>query len=324
MKALLCERYGSPETLVYTDIPMPDPTPTEVRLRIHACGVNFPDILMIRNQYQFRPPLPFSPGGEIAGTVDAVGQEVTAFQPGDRVVALTGWGGFAEYACVPVRRTFSLPADTDFITGAATLYNYGTSFHALKDRAKLQPGETLLVLGAGGGVGLAAVELGAQMGATVIAAASSPDKLELCRQKGAAHLIDYTASDLRTRIKELTADRGIDVVYDPVGGGLTEPALRSMAWRGRYLVVGFAAGKIPEIPLHLILLKGCSVMGVFWGSFSEREPATNMDNFQALLRMIKKGEIRPHIYKVYPLERAADALTDLLERRVAGKAVVQI
>ena len=174
MKALLCERYGSPETLVYTDIPMPDPTPTEVRLRIHACGVNFPDILMIRNQYQFRPPLPFSPGGEIAGTVDAVGQEVTAFQPGDRVVALTGWGGFAEYACVPVRRTVSLPADTDFITGAATLYNYGTSFHALKDRAKLQPGETLLVLGAGGGVGLAALELGAQMGVSVTAAASAP------------------------------------------------------------------------------------------------------------------------------------------------------
>jgi NADPH2:quinone reductase len=324
MKALLCTRYGLPDSLSLSDVPLPQPASGEVRIQVKACGVNFPDILMIQDKYQFKPPIPFAPGGEISGIVDAVGEGVAHLQAGDRVVALSGWGGFAEYACVPARRTSHLPHSIDFLTAATTLYTYGTSLHALKDRAQLRSGETLLVLGAGGGVGLAAVELGHQTGATVIAAASSDEKLALCREKGAAHLINYQSEDLRTRLKALAGDKGVDVVYDPVGGPLTESALRSMAWRGRYLVVGFAAGDIPKIPLNLPLLKGCSIMGVFWGSFSEKEPAQSMENFKMLLHLAATQAIRPHIHKVYSLETAAQALTDLTERRVIGKAVVEI
>lgn len=324
MKAIQCLDFGLPETLSLQNILTPEPAADEVRIHVKACGVNFPDVLIIQNKYQFKPPLPFSPGGEIAGEVDIVGMKVKHFKKGDRVIALSGWGGFAEQVIVKANRVFPMPPGMDYITGACTLYTFGTSYHALKDRANLQKGETLLVLGAGGGVGLAAVELGQQMGATVIAAASSRSKLDICREKGADQLIDYSTEDLRSRIKEITNDKGVDVVYDPVGGPLAEAALRSMAWKGRYLVVGFASGNIPQFPANLPLLKGCSITGVFWGSFAEREPKQNLQNFGQLLTWIQSGKIKQHIYKIYPLENAAHALRDLMDRKVVGKAIVKV
>ncbi len=324
MKIIHCVQHGTPETLRLQDIPEPEPAAGEARIKVYACGVNFPDVLIIQNKYQFKPELPFAPGGEIAGIVDAVGEGVRFPKVGDRVLALSGWGGFAEKACVSAKRIFPMPPGLGFTAAATTLYTYGTSYHALKDRANLQPGETLLVLGAAGGVGLAAVELGKVMGATVIAAASSADKLAICQEKGATHVINYAEEDLRERIKALTNDQGVDVIYDPVGGALAEPALRSMAWRGRYLVVGFAAGDIPKFPLNLMLLKGCAVMGVFWGSFAEREPQRNLQNFTELLGWMTQGKISQHIHRMYALEEAPQALTDLMERQVRGKAVVKI
>ena len=324
MNALLCIEHGLPHTLQLTNIPDPVPGPGDVLIRVRACGVNFPDVLIIQNKYQFKPPLPFSPGGEVAGEIISVGEKVKHHKPGDRVVALCGHGGFAEQAVVPASRVFPMPKGMEFITGACTLYTYGTSYHALKDRAQVKAGETVLVLGAGGGVGLAAVELAKVMGATVIAAASTTDKLEACAQKGADHLINYTEEDLRARIKEITADKGVDVVYDPIGGPLATEALRSMAWKGRYLVVGFASGTIPQFPANLPLLKGCSIVGVFWGSFAEREPQKSLQNFGDLLGWINVGIIKQHIHKIYTLSEAATALDDLLDRKVTGKAVVKV
>lgn len=324
MKALVCAEHGLPSTLSFTDIPDPKPGASEVLIRVRACGVNFPDVLIIQNKYQFKPNLPFSPGGEVSGEVIAVGEKVKKVKPGDRVIALCGWGGFAEQVVVQAPRVFAMPKGMDFITGATTLYTYGTSYHALKDRAQLKKGETVLVLGAGGGVGLAAVELAGLMGATVIAAASTDEKLQACAEKGAAHFINYTKEDLRARVKEITSDQGVDVVYDPVGGTVATEALRSMAWRGRYLVVGFASGTIPQFPANLPLLKGCSIVGVFWGSFAEREPQVSLQNFGELLGFIKSGLINQKIYKTYPLEEAAVALDDLMNRKVTGKAVVRV
>jgi NADPH:quinone reductase-like Zn-dependent oxidoreductase/acyl dehydratase len=324
MKALLCTEHGLPSSLQLTDAPDPVPGAGEVLIRVRACGVNFPDVLIIQNKYQFKPTLPFSPGGEVSGEILAVGEKVKHVKPGDRVVALCGWGGFAEQVVVQAARVFPMPPGMDFITGATTLYTYGTSFHALKDRAQVKKGETVLVLGAGGGVGLAAVELAGLLGATVIAAASTEEKLKACAEKGAAHLINYSNEDLRARIKEITSDQGVDVVYDPIGGPLATEALRSMAWRGRYLVVGFASGTIPQFPANLPLLKGCSIVGVFWGSFAEREPQVSLQNFGEILGFIKSGLIKQKIHKTYRLEEAATSLDDLLNRKVTGKAVVKV
>lgn len=324
MKALLCHNHGLPDSLQLDNVPAPVAAADEVLIMVKACGVNFPDVLMIQNKYQFKPPLPFAPGGEVSGEVLGAGEKVKHLKPGDKVVALCGWGGFAEVVNVKASRVFPMPKGMDFITGATTLYTYGTSYHALKDRGQLKTGETVLVLGAGGGVGLAAVELAKIMGAQVIAAASSAAKLAACAAKGADHLIDYSTEDLRAKVKEITLDQGVDIVYDPIGGPLATEALRSMAWKGRYLVVGFASGTIPQFPANLALLKGCSINGVFWGSFAEREPQKSLQNFGDILGWIKAGVIKQHIHKVYSLEEGTTALQDLLDRKVTGKAVVKI
>jgi NADPH2:quinone reductase len=322
MKAILCRTYGLPDTLTLEDVPSPAPGPGEVLIRVKACSLNFPDTLTIRNMYQFKPTLPFSPGSEASGIVKAVGEGVTHVKPGDRVFTFGTHGGLAEERVSDARATIPLPDGMDFVTGASTLYAFGTSYHALKDRAQLQAGETLLVLGAAGGVGLAAVELGKLMGATVIAAASTDEKLAVCQEKGATHLINYTTEDLRERIKEITGGKGVDVVYDPVGDRWAEPAIRSLAWRGRYLVVGFAGGEIPKIPLNLALLKGCAIVGVFWGLFTQKEAALNAKNMQNIAGWVMQGKLSPHISNVYSLADAPQALTDMMERRVIGKAVV--
>lgn len=322
MRAVLCKAWGPPESLVLEERPTPRPGPGQVLVGVKACGVNFPDTLIIQGKYQFKPELPFSPGGEVAGTVLALGEGVQGFAVGDRVIAATTWGGYAEEVVAEAGRLIPMPDEMDFPVAAAFTLTYGTSHHALKDRARLQPGETLLVLGAAGGVGLAAVELGKAMGARVIAAASSEDKLALCRAHGASDTIDYSREDLRERIKQLTDGRGVDVVYDPVGGDYSEPALRGMAWNGRFLVVGFAAGRIPSLPLNLPLLKGCAIVGVFWGAFTRNEPQRNAANLAELMQWTGEGELKPHVSTTYPLERAADALNDLLQRKVQGKAVL--
>jgi NADPH2:quinone reductase len=284
--------------------------------------VNFPDTLIIQGKYQFKPELPFSPGGEVAGVVKDVGEGVTRVKRGDRVIAFNTWGGFAEEIAVDAERTTPMPSGMDFIPASAFVLTYGTSYHALKDRADLKAGETLLVLGAAGGVGLAAIQLGKAMGAKVIAAASNDAKLQICRQNGADEVINYGAEDLRARIKVITAGKGVDVVYDPVGGPYSEPALRDMAWNGRFLVVGFAAGNIPKVPLNLTLLKGCSIVGVFWGAFTKNEPERNRENNYDLMAMYAAAKVRPHIHATYPLERAADALNEVLNKRVTGKVVL--
>ncbi len=324
MKAVIANEFGLPDTLQIKETPSPIPAADEVLINVKACGVNFPDVLIIQNKYQFKPTLPFSPGGEVSGEVAAIGEKIKHLKVGDRVVALCGWGGFAEQVVTKANRVFPMPPRMDFINGAGTLYTYGTSYHALKDRAQLKSGETLLVLGAAGGVGLAAVELGKVMGATVIAAASSSDKLVACKEKGADFTINYSIEDLRARIKEITSDKGVDVVYDPIGGPLAEAALRSIAWKGRYLVVGFASGNIPSFPANLPLLKGCSIVGVFWGSFAEREPKQSLQNFGELLGWINAGKLKQHIHKIYSLEEGPKALRDLMDRKVMGKAIIKV
>jgi len=316
--------FGKSETLRIGELPVPEPGPFQVLIEVVACGVNFPDVLIIQNKYQFKPTLPFSPGGEVSGRIAQIGENVDKFQVGDRVMAQCGWGGFAEYVAVDVDKVFKIPSEISFAHAATALYAYGTSFHALKDRANLLKGETLLVLGAAGGVGLAAVELGKLMGARVIAAASSQEKLALCLEKGADHTINYQSEDLRARIKELTDGKGVDVVMDPVGGEYTEIALRGMAWKGRYMIVGFADGEIPKVPMNLPLLKGCSIVGVFWGQFAKLEPALHVQNMNELIELIKLRKLKPHISKVYPLENAAEALCTMWKRKTIGKTVVWI
>jgi NADPH2:quinone reductase len=322
MKALLCRALGPVESLAVGDIAAPTPAKGQVLVDVKAAGVNFPDVLMVQGKYQFKPPLPFAPGCELAGIVKAVGDGVTHVKPGDRVLALVMHGGFAEQAVADAAAVVPLPDAVDFATGAAFMFTYGTSYHALRDRAALQPGETLLVLGAAGGVGLAAVELGKLMGARVIAAASSAHKLEVCRSRGADDTIDYSSEDLRERVKALTEGRGVDVVYDPVGGGYSEPALRSMAWKGRFLVVGFANGEIPRIALNLTLLKGCSIVGVFWGHFTTKEPQANAAHVRSLLEWIAAGRLKPFVSERYPLARGVEALLAMQARRVKGKVVI--
>lgn len=322
MKAVLCKAYGPPESLVLEEVAPLEPKKGEVIISIKACGVNFPDTLIIQGKYQFKPDMPFAPGGEVAGVVKAVGEGVSGVKEGDRVIASTGWGGFAQEVAVDAAKIIPMPDQMDFVSASAFVFTYGTSHYALKDRAKLQPGETLLVLGAAGGVGLAAVEIGKVMGAKVIAAASTDEKLEVCKQHGADELINYSTQDLKDRIKELTKGNGVDVVYDPVGGPFSEAALRGMAWEGRFLVIGFANGEIPRIPLNLALLKGCSIVGVFWGSFTARDPKRNQQHIQELLGWYSEGKLKPHISATYSLNQAADALNDMMERRVKGKVVL--
>src|SRR5215470_4055304 len=322
MKAVLCKSYGPPESLVVEDLPSPKPGAGEVVVAVKAASVNFPDVLIIENKYQFKPPLPFSPGSELSGVIKEVGDGVSGWKTGDRVLAYTTYGAFAQEVKVEANRLLALPKGMSFEEGAAFVLTYGTSDHALRDRAALAAGETLLVLGAAGGVGVAAIEIGKALGARVIACASSDEKLAVCREHGADATINYAAEDLRERIKALTEGRGPDVIYDAVGGPYTEPALRSIAWRGRLLVVGFAAGDIPKIPLNLTLLKGCSIVGVYWGEFTRREPERFLAAMDKLGRWFAEGRLKPHVSATFPLERAADALTLMANRQVTGKIVL--
>ena len=322
MNAIVCEKYGPPSSLVYKDIEIKAPGPKEVQIKIHACSLNFPDTLIIQGKYQFKPELPFIPGSDIAGVITAVGDEVKHFKVGDEVFGFTMTGGYAEMVNVSAKTIFPKPPQMSFTVAASFLLAYSTSYHALKDRAQLKQGETLVVLGASGGVGLAAIELGKQMGARVIAAASTDEKLALCKEHGADDIINYSTEDLKVRIKELTDGNGADVIYDPVGGNYSEPALRAMAYGGRFLVVGFAAGDIPKIPLNLALLKSCQIVGVFWGTFATKFPQQNMQNSMELIQWYAQGALTPHIHATYPLADARKALEEMLERKVMGKVVV--
>lgn len=322
MKAVLCKAYGPPEHLVLEEVEPLKPGKGQVVISVKACAVNFPDTLIIQGKYQFKPALPFSPGSEVAGVVKELGEGIKGVKVGDRVIGFTGWGGFAEEVNADAARLILMPASLDFTTAAALVMAYGTSYYALKDRAQLNPGETLLVLGAAGGVGLAAVEIGKIMGARVIAAASSDEKLAVCRQHGADEGINYQTGDLKEQVKKLTGGAGVDVIFDPIGGDYSEAALRGMAWGGRHLVIGFAAGDIPRIPLNLALLKSCSIVGVFWGEFTTREPERNQEYLQELLAWLAEGKLKPQISATYPLKQAAHALNDMLNRRVTGKVVL--
>lgn len=324
MKAVVCKHYGPPESLLFEDVPSPVAGPGEVVVAVEAASLNFPDLLMIENKYQFKPPLPFSPGCEMAGVVRSIGAGVTGVRPGDRVMAFPGHGAFAEEVKLEAAKLVPIPEGMDFVTASAFLLTYGTSDHALRDRGALRAGESLLVLGAAGGVGLAAVEIGKAMGARVIACASSADKLEVCRQHGADATIDYANEDLRERVKALTDGKGVDVIYDSVGGAYTEPSLRSIAWRGRLLVVGFAAGEIPKIPINLTLLKGCSIVGVFWGDWTRREPRAFAESVRQLGTWYRDGKLRPHVSAKFPLSRAVEALKLLADRKAKGKVVLQV
>jgi NADPH2:quinone reductase len=322
MRAVVCEAYGPPESLTIRDLPSPRPRPGEIVVSMKAASVNFPDVLIIENKYQVKPPLPFTPGSELAGVVKAVGPGVETVKAGDRVMAAITHGAFAEEVVVDATRVWPIPEGMDDATASALLLTYATCDHALRDRAALAPGETLLVLGAGGGIGLAAIDIGKALGARVLACASSDEKLKASREHGADATIDYDREDLREAVKRLTGGRGADVICDPVGGRYTEPALRAIAWRGRLLVVGFAAGEIPRIPLNLVLLKGCSVIGVFWGDFTRREPERFRESVRRLGQWYLEGRIRPHISATFPLERAGDALRLMADRRVLGKVVL--
>jgi NADPH2:quinone reductase len=322
MKALVCRAYGPIDSLAIDEVPDPKPSSGEVLVGVRACGINFPDLLVVQGKYQFKPTPPFSPGSEVAGVVEAVGSGVEHVKVGDRVIATGPAGGIAEKFVSDASRTIPIPSGVEFATAVCLPTAYGTTLHALRDRAQLRKGETLLVLGAAGGVGLSAVQIGKRMGARVIAAASNVEKLAICKQAGADEVIDYGSEDLKERVKALTGGSGADVVYDPVGGPYSEPALRATAWEGRFLVIGFAAGDIPRIPLNLTLLKGCSIVGVFWGMAMARDPARLRGQLAELLAWTADGSLSPHVHARYPLDKALDALKDVESRRVRGKAVV--
>lgn len=324
MKAILCKEYGPAETLVIEDVPSPEVKGRGVKVRVKAAGLNFPDTLIIEGKYQLKPAMPFSPGGEMSGEVIAVGDKVTRFKVGDRVAGLTGYGAFAEEVVVPEQNLLPVPEGMSDEKAAAFTMVYGTSYYALKQRGNIQPGESLLVLGASGGVGLATVELGKAMGVHVIAAASTAEKLEVAKAAGADELINYTEEPLKDAVKRLTAGKGVDVIYDPVGGDFTEQALRAMGWNGRHLIIGFAAGDIPKIPANLTLLKGCSVVGVFWGSFAQREPEASAQNMMELMNLYAEGKIDPRISEVFKFEDYAKAFGALSGRRVTGKVVLKV
>lgn len=319
MRAIVCKELGPPSKLALEELPSPEPGPGQVLVDVHACGANFFDTLIIQGLYQLRPEPPFSPGGEVAGVVAKVGAGVTSVKPGDAVAAVVPWGGYAEQLVADAQRLVRVPEGGDLTVAAGLLTTYGTTYYAFADRAQLRPGETVLVLGASGGVGLAAVELGKLLGAQVIAVASSEEKRATCRAYGADAAIGY--DDLKNAVRKL-APSGVDVVYDPVGGPHAEPALRTLAWNGRFLVIGFAAGEIPKISLNLTLLKSCNIVGVFWGAWLVREPARAAEQFGQLLAWVKEGRLKPHVHARYPLAEAPRALEDLLARKVQGKAVI--
>jgi NADPH2:quinone reductase len=321
MRVVLCEAWGGPESLVVKEIPSPVPKAGEVLIKIRAAGVNFPDVLIIQKKYQVQPELPFSPGAEVSGTVAALGEGVTSLAVGDRVAALCTTGGFAEEIVLAASACVKIPEALSFEVAAGFMLAYGTSWHAIRDRAALLAGETMLVLGAAGGVGLSAVEIGKAIGARVVAAASTDEKCAICREHGADEVINYTTEELRAGIKR-TCGAGPDVIYDPVGGKFSESAFRSIGWRGRHLVIGFAAGEIPALPLNLALLKGASLVGVFWGDFVRREPANNMKGIGEMLGWMKEGKIKPLISKTYSLDEAPQALLDMAARKVTGKIVI--
>jgi NADPH:quinone reductase-like Zn-dependent oxidoreductase len=331
MKALLSTAPGGPETLTLSDLPDPEPGPGQLLVAVRACSINYPDVLMIEDRYQFKPPRPFAPGGEIAGVVEAVGEGVEGWSPGDRMIAMLGHGGLAEKVLVAAAMALPLPPERSFEEGSALILTYATSIHALLDRGRLKAGETLLVLGAAGGVGLAAVELGKAYGARVVAAVSSEEKAEAARQAGADSTLVYPrgpfdkdqSKALAQQFKEAVGPNGADVVYDPVGGDYAEPALRSIAWEGRYLVVGFPAG-IPKLPLNLTLLKSCDVCGVFWGAFAARDPKANAAHIETLFRLWREGKIAPRVSRTWPLAEGGEAIAHMAARKAVGKLVVRM
>jgi NADPH2:quinone reductase len=323
MKALLCTGPSKPEDLTVADLPDPVAGPGEAVVRVKAAALNFFDLLIIAGKYQYKPAFPFSPGAEFAGTIASLGQGVSGFATGDRVIGYSGWGAAREKLAIPAQRLTKMPAGLDADKASGLIVTYGTSYYALKQRGALKRGETLAVLGASGGTGLAAVELGKIMGARVIACASSDEKLAFAREHGADHGVNYATKNLRDELKALGGEHGIDVVYDPIGDKYAEPALRSLAWLGRYLVVGFAAGEIPKLPLNLMLLKGCDVRGVFWGSWTERDPDSHRGNTADLMRWCAEGKVSGHVHAAYPLADAARALNDIAGRKVMGKVVLK-
>ena len=322
MKAVLCKAFGPWSNLVIEEVPSPKASKGQVVIQIKACGVNFPDLLITQGLYQFKPSLPFSPGAEVSGIVKEVGEGVTHLNVGDRVFTGLLFGGYAQEVATDAKGVFKIPDEMDFANAASLMMTYGTSYHALVDRAKLQEGETLLVLGAAGGVGLAAMDIAKTLGAKVIAAASTDEKLEFCKEFGADEVINYKQQDLKETVKKLTKGQGADVIYDPVGGAFSEQAFRAIAWKGRFLVVGFAAGDIPKVPLNLPLLKGADIVGVFWGAFTQRSPKQNLENLQAILKLFQEGKLRNHIHATYPLDRVEDALNEVAKRKVKGKIVL--
>jgi NADPH2:quinone reductase len=329
MKALLSRAPGGPETLELAELPDPRPGPGQLLVRVRACAINYPDVLIIEDKYQFRPPRPFAPGGEIAGTVEAMGEGVAGWREGDRLIAMIGHGGLAEKVLVDAARALPLPPDRSFEDGSALILTYATSIHALLDRGRLQAGQTLLVLGAAGGVGLAAVELGKTFGARVVAAVSSEEKADAARAAGADAAMIYPngpfdkdgSKALAQQFKDAVGPDGAHIVYDPVGGDYAEPALRAIAWEGRYLVVGFPAG-IPRLPLNLTLLKSCDVCGVFWGAFAARDPKANAAHVETLFRLWREGKIAPKVSRIWPLEQAGEAIAHMAARQAIGKLVV--
>ncbi len=329
MKSMLSNEVGGPETLVLTNLPAPEPKKNQVRIKVHAAGVNFPDTLIIRDLYQMKPLRPFAPGGEIAGEVEALGEGVTHLSVGDRVLGMTGFGGFSTHVVAEAAQVVKIPDDMPYDEAACFVLTYGTSHHALKDRAQIKEGETLLILGVAGGVGVAAIELGKAAGARVIAAVSSEEKAQFCKEVGADDTLIYSRDmsdraaqkEFSNQIKALSGSKGVDVIYDAVGGDYAEPAVRSLAWKMRYLVVGFPAG-IPSIPLNLTLLKGCQIVGVFWGAHTMREPQNHAENMGDLFRLYGEGKIKPRISASYPLEKTGEALQLLQDRKVLGKVVV--
>jgi len=322
MKAVVCKAFGNIDDLVIEDVEPRKVGPNEVRIKVHAAGVNFPDILIVQGKYQVTPPLPFTPGPESAGEVLEVGANVTTVAPGDRVMATHPWGGYAEEVVASAATVHKLLDGIDYATGAGMQITYGTTYHALFDRGQIQPGETLLVTGASGGVGLSAVEVGKAAGARVIAAASSDDKLAVAKKYGADELINYSTEDLRERMKEITGGAGADVIYDPVGGDIFDQAVRCTAWGGRFLIIGFASGRIPDFKINYALIKSFSLVGVFWGSFAARNPEKNRENFRTLMQWCVDGKIKPYVSQAYDLDHAVDAMRAIAERKATGKLVI--
>ena len=322
MKAVLCKSFGPIENLAVEETADLIPDKYEIIIAVKACGLNFPDTLIVQGKYQFKPEFPFSPGGEVSGIVKEIGVDVKYLNVGDKVMYGSVFGGFAEEVKAKAKDVFKMPPTMDFTTAASSMLTYGTSYHALFNRANLLSDETLLVLGAAGGVGTAAIQIGKALGATVIAAASTDEKLEFCKENGADFTINYSTEDLKNRVKELTNGKGANVIYDPVGDKFSEPALRAIAWKGRYLVIGFAAGEIPKIPLNLVLLKGCQIVGVFWGAFFKNEPQQYIKNFEIIVKWFAQGKLKARIHGEYPLENVVEAMQTMINKEVKGKIVL--